>query len=561
MSYIQIQKGGKCGKDGAKYVYLAWNEWDPSRQRSVQRRFYVGRIGEDGKVVVNKKFTGGTPVSVTENELRIHATNRASFESWLRETAAGPALTGGVARVDIVGDMWVTQQLANAVGLSAMMIDIFGPEDGGALLGLAAHQLVTGHALYRAGTWLSEREAPAPWKSVLVSESAVHGFVARIGNDVGRRELFLERWASGHKSTGALLHDITSVSSYSPTLDLAEWGHNRDDEALPQVNFSLAAAPDGLPLFYRVIPGSIPDVRTLSASIKIARDYGVENPCLSLDRGFYSQSNVRDLLALKCGFLVGVPWSVKQANELFKKHAARLTSPRHGFLFHSTPLRHMLDTWKLDDAKLTSHLYFDPGRHSDLALRFEKNVLALSAKANRESFRNVREAKVWIRENTSVHAACLGVAKDGNGKPQVVTKPNQIAAATIRAGYTMILTHGRDNVAETAENVLQDYRARDTAEKLFDAFKTEDGQYRLRTSNDNSVQGRFFLGFITLILRAGLEKRMRAADLHKSMTTAAVFDELGKIKALLTRQNNRILLEVSKKQRLLLAALKLPDLA
>jgi transposase len=221
----------------------------------------------------------------------------------------------------------------------------------------------------------------------------------------------------------------------------------------------------------------------------------------------------------------------------------------------------MLDTWKLDDAKLTSHLYFDPGRHSDLALRFEKNVLALSAKANRESFRNVREAKVWIRENTGVHAACLGVAKDGNGKPQVVTKPNQIAAATIRAGYTMILTHGRDNVAETAENVLQDYRARDTAEKLFDAFKTEDGQYRLRTSNDNSVQGRFFLGFITLILRAGLEKRMRAADLHKSMTTAAVFDELGKIKALLTRQNNRILLEVSKKQRLLLAALKLPDLA
>jgi hypothetical protein len=67
-----------------------------------------------------------------------------------------------------------------------------------------------------------------------------------------------------------------------------------------------------------------------------------------------------------------------------------------------------------------------------------------------------------------------------------------------------------------AETVLRDYRARDTAEKLFDAFKTEHGQYRLRTTNDASVQGRFFLDFATLILRAELEKRMRAADLHVS---------------------------------------------
>ncbi|MFZ4398274.1 MAG: hypothetical protein ACOYOU_21880 [Kiritimatiellia bacterium] len=43
------------------------------------------------------------------------------------------------------------------------------------------------------------------------------------------------------------------------------------------------AAPDGMPLFYRVAPGSIPDVRTLAATLLIARDYGVEKPCLSLD--------------------------------------------------------------------------------------------------------------------------------------------------------------------------------------------------------------------------------------------------------------------------------------
>src|SRR3990172_9992237 len=101
MSYIQIQKGGKGTENGTKYVYLAWNEWDSRRRTSVQHRFYVGRIGEDGTVIVNKKFSGGGDVRVTEDDVRRRATDRASFEAWLRETAAGPALSGGVARVDI----------------------------------------------------------------------------------------------------------------------------------------------------------------------------------------------------------------------------------------------------------------------------------------------------------------------------------------------------------------------------------------------------------------------------------------------------------------------------
>ena len=54
---------------------------------------------------------------------------------------------------------------------------------------------------------------------------------------------------------------------------------------------------------------------------------------------------------------------------------------------------------------------------------------------------------------------------------------------------------------------------------------------------------------------------MRAAKLHKSMTDAAILDELGKAKALVTRKGTRILLEVYKKQRELFASLKVPELA
>lgn len=560
MSYIQVQKGSGTGQKHSKYVYLAWNEWNSEKQQSVQRRFYVGRINDEGQIVVNKKFTGGQNVCVDEQDIRTHAKDKRSFEAWLRETAAGPACSGGIAKVDIAGDGWIAKHLALESGLTRILDEVFGQDDGGALAGLAAHQMITSHALYRAGAWLSQREVPATWKGSLVSESTVHSFITRIGNDTGRRELFLEKWAGTHKQCKAILHDITSVSSYSQSLDLAEWGHNRDDEKMPQVNLSLASTPDGTPLFYRVIPGSIPDVRTLSASLLIARDYGVENPCLSLDRGFYSQANLRDLLELQCGFLIGVPWSVKQANVLFKKHAARLTSPNRNFLHRGVPLRHISDKWMFENTEFTLHIYFDPGRHADISLRCEKTVLLLVAKADRENFKNMRTAKKWIVENAGVNASCLRAIRDANGTIKITSNPKQIALSTARSGYTLVLSHGRDKSEETAETVLSDYRSRDAVEKIFDSLKTEDGQHRLRTGSDSSVQGRFFLAFIALIMRAELEKRMRDANLHKSMTTAEVFDELAKAKTLVTRQGNRILLEVSKKQRQLLNALNLPEL-
>lgn len=560
MSYIQLQNGGGANKKGVKYVHLAWNEWDPDKKRSVQHRFYVGRLTEDGDVVVNKRFSGNDDVRLPMREINTHAADRATFEAWLRDVTGGSAAPGGVTRVDIVGDAWLARHLAEQSGLTEHLIGIFGADEGGALAGLAAHQFVTGHALYRAENWLSQRELPKTWKSSLVSESSVHGFVTRIGADTGRREAFLERWSKRFQGGGALLYDATSVSSRSPSLELAEWGYNRDDEQLPQINFSLAAAPDGMPLFYRVTPGSIPDVRTLAATLLIARDYGVEKPCLSLDRGYYSAANLRDLLALDCSLVMGVPWSVAQATKLFKKHRARLASPRRVFLCKGVPMRHVADIWHQDDATLETHLFFDPGRHAEMSLRFEKHVFGLVAKAAREKFRDWREAKSWVVENAGMRAPCLRVVAETDGTARVEPKPNRIAAATARAGYTLVLTRGRTDTDGAAETVLRDYRARDTAEKLFDAFKTEHGQYRLRTANDESVQGRFFLGFATLILRAELEKRMRAADLHKSMTDASVVDELGKAKALVTRQGTRILLEVSKKQRTLLASLKLPEL-
>ena len=144
---------------------------------------------------------------------------------------------------------------------------------------------------------------------------------------------------------------------------------------------------------------------------------------------------------------------------------------------------------------------------------------------------------------------------DTAAKWVVAVKPNRVAAATARMGYSLILTSG--GMDGDRETVLGNYRARDMVEKLFDALKNEDGRRRLRTGHDDSAQGRFFLAFLTLILRAELEWKMNAAKLHKTWTEAGLIDQMGKVKAVITRSGKRILLEVSKTQRTILTALKL----
>ena len=73
-----------------------------------------------------------------------------------------------------------------------------------------------------------------------------------------------------------------------------EWGYNRDREELPQINYGLVYAKETqLPLFYRLIPGSITDVATLAATSAMLMELGLKNFSYSLDRGYFSTAGLK----------------------------------------------------------------------------------------------------------------------------------------------------------------------------------------------------------------------------------------------------------------------------
>jgi transposase len=105
--------------------------------------------------------------------------------------------------------------------------------------------------------------------------------------------MFLKLFAKRHAKKECWLYDTTSISSYSQTLKQVQWGKNKENDKLPQINLAVAYGEDSnLPFYYRKIAGNIVDVSTVKHLLVDFNALGFENISLVLDRGFYSKANV-----------------------------------------------------------------------------------------------------------------------------------------------------------------------------------------------------------------------------------------------------------------------------
>jgi transposase len=107
-----------------------------------------------------------------------------------------------------------------------------------------------------------------------------------------------------------------------------------------------------------------------------------------------------------------------------------------------------------------------------------------------------------------------------------------------------------------AEGVLDDYRCRDIAEKVFDTVKNGIGLHRLRTSSSNQANGRLFLAFIAVILRALIESKLKKSNLLSTYSVDESLAILKKIKQIKLLDGTVVNLETPKKARIIQEAIE-----
>ncbi len=474
---------------------------------------------------------------------------------------AGPATSGpcgcGPLRLEELGRTAVLCALARESGLLDALREAFGEAVGGRLLVVAMHQVCEGAPLYMTGEWA---DAICGGAVGGLSAPTVAGLVRDVGADLDARRRFSAAWIRACGMPKALVHDTTSLSTYA-ALDGAEWGYNRDGDDLPQLNLALVAARDSrVPIWYRTIPGSVPDVSSLKATAALLTDLGLTDFSFTLDRGYFSSGNVADMLEKGIRFTIGVPLHLKQAKAALKAKRRALTAFKRAFLAEGSALGHaeweyVLTRGDGTQTALAAHLYFNRERQAQSAARLGKIVLELKERADRLEFEGYRQAKDWIAENAGAHAKYLAPGRDGE-RHCVRIKYNRVSAATANFGVTMILTSNpADAPRPDHEDVLADYRSRDMAEKIFDAYKNATGNDRIRTGKTDSAEGRVFLAFLAVTLRSLFENRLRETSLKRSVNVPEALARLAKIRRLVPVNGAPLLLEVPRKSRELAEAI------
>ncbi len=201
-------------------------------------------------------------------------------------------------------------------------------------------------------------------------------FLERTGQEDRKiLEFFLCWWEERKETEGTLFYDIISLSSYSNSINLLEYGYNRDNETLPQINVGLVdVSESNLPLYYKIFPGSIPDVKTLKNLMTEIRILGKGKPLLILDKGFYSISNLQELKQQGWKFIMPLPLSWKIACFLIRKERRNLHSPQNLKKYQDGFIPIVKGQIQIGKEMFYYYLYHDIERETREKIKFYKKL-------------------------------------------------------------------------------------------------------------------------------------------------------------------------------------------
>ena len=136
-------------------------------------------------------------------------------------------------------------------------------------------------------------------KSARLHDKAITAWLREIGMQRERITGFLKCFLKGHE---LILMDATHVISLSEGVHDSQLGYNSQRQFDPQVNLLFIYAADKkLPVYYRLLPGNIREIKALKLTIQ---ESGLDQAIVVTDKGFYSRANLRSLEAAQLRYLI-----------------------------------------------------------------------------------------------------------------------------------------------------------------------------------------------------------------------------------------------------------------
>ncbi len=498
-------------KNGRVYLYESRSYWDKEKKAPRSEMVYIGKEDPESKEIV------------------------PAGKKWSPKSSRD------------YGNIFVLEKISSQIGLTEILKSAF-PDEWQKLLTCVLFEVSEGKPLYLCGPWLENTytDMVESMASQRISE-----LLKSVGENLPARLEFSRAWAEKRGEDKFVVFDITSISSYSKLIESVEWGYNRDKEKLPQINLGMVfGQPSLLPIFYNLYQGSIRDVSTLKNILEFLNDFKLNNVTFLLDKGFYSTENIVAMRKKLLHFITPLPFTVKQAEQLIEKHEEEITDVSNSLRVSKQILYCVKDKIAVGGYTLNAYIYFDKRKRLESEERLIERIIEAEEKVDERHFQD-REA---VGKYLSQHAAELKKFFDiRKAKGFYVVRKNKarIDDAIKQMGYVIILTTRIMN----PNQIILLYRNKDCVEKCFDNMKNELSSNRLRVHSTDSMEGRLFVTFLSLILSSGIHNTMREKALNKKYTLEEIMYELKKLKMIRLQNQRKVLTEITKTQKELLKKL------
>jgi len=486
-------------KTGITYAYESISYWDKKKKQSRANRKCIGRLDlETQKIIPTRK----RKMPVVDGKAK-----RGSVPI----TRMTRSFYGATYLFDRIGeDTGVEEDLKTCF-----------PDSYRQILSIAYYLILEDkNPLSRFPRWAALHRHP---HGDTISSQRSSELFASITEET--KQLFFRLQGKRRIDKEYLAYDSTSISSYSKCLRQVRYGKNKDHEHLAQINLTLLFGQQSrLPFYYRKLAGNIPDVKTLRKLLADMKTLGYEKIKVVLDRGFYSASNINDLYRHHMKFLIAAKLSLK----FVKTHLDTVRDTMRSFTHYNQAYQlyaySLPVTWSYSqnrpykgdtvtaDRRMYLHLYFSPERALEDEKAFNSRLVDWQEElesGQRHPDHEKQYSKYFEVKSTPVRGT------------KVIAKEEALAEAKCNYGYFALLS----NEVKDAMKALEIYRNKDLVEKAFDNLKDRLNLRRVAVSSEQSLDGKLFVQFISLIFLSYITKKMQENNLFKNHTMQEILDE------------------------------------
>ncbi|HVB02637.1 MAG TPA: transposase [Chitinophagaceae bacterium] len=295
------------------------------------------------------------------------------------------------------------------------------------------------------------------------------------------RNYFNAFWNNDKRS---VLFDVSSMTSMSRLMEtFPQVGYNNNKNFDPQLNIMfIHGVEQRMPLYYRILPGNIREVKAFSLSLK---EFDKKEVTVITDKGFYSNKNLKEM--------------------------------RSEGLTYIVPLRRNAPL--IDYAKLQQGVAYE---HLDGYFQFEKRIIWYYTLKTAfgtlyvyiDDFLKAEEQRDYlmrIEKYPDKYQIKLYHSRQG------------------QYGTISLLTNGNSSAEDTYEN----YKTRNEIEVLFDAYKNILHADKTYMQNDIAIEAWMFINFIAMqwyYITFNLLKKYRLTKIYSPLDLMMRLTEIKKIK-------------------------------